>query len=415
MDDIRRQVLDLQKIESEISSGGLATPDGIEATVKLQDAITLQSPSIKSPSIISENEVFDKSGQIKKASQRRPPRRKPDFDAFLENVKQLITSETLKDPVAILLTTVTSGYTGKSDSDHPTQVLSIVKSWPQCGQFALRLSSVLKQKRKPHKIASSLQKRLVWHAREVTAFPKADEPNQSSEKRLSQLNTWVTRTSQETSPPTTGVALNEHDWACWALVCLMEEPWSLRTEGFFLILERFSEQGQARKSDEESDAELIVEIGSIFGARKVPQKKIIDGIKLISAARSLERYTREELHAANLTIDAKDSRLGELAKEVQELKTAIATADEKITTLNQLVAQKIVEIDQEKEERRQSQQHAELLNEQRSAKKTSELSSRVAHEISEARHCLNEETPNVRMALDRLNRMEKWLEKFKGN
>ena len=415
MDDIHRQVLDLQKIESEISSCGLATPEGIEADVKLQDAITPQSPSTESTSKTSENGASDKSEQIKKASQRRPTRRKPDFDVFLENVRQVITSETPKDPVALLLTTMTLGYTGKPDSDHTPQVFSILKCWSQFGQFALRLSSVLKQKRKSHKIASSLQKRLVWHAREITEFPKANEHSQSREQRHSQLMTWIGRTTPETSPPTTEVALNEHDWACWALVCLMEEPWSIRTEGFFLILERFSEQGQAQKTEEESDAELFFELGSIFGARKVPQKKISDGMKLISAARYLEQYTRDELHAANLTIDAKDSRVGELVKEVRELTTAIATADETITTLNQLVAQKILKIDQAKEERRQYQEHAELLNEQRSAKKTSEMSSRVAHEISEARHCLNEETPNVRMALDRLNRMEKWLEKFKGN
>src|SRR5438552_6783288 len=38
-----------------------------------------------------------------------------------------------------------------------------------------------------------------------------------------------------------------------------------------------------------------------------------------------------------------------------------------------------------------------------------EITGRLAHEIKEARLCLGDESPNIRMALDRLKQMEKWL------
>lgn len=394
MDDSQRPRPELQKIDSQIGPRGQSALEGVGSDIKLDQA---------------------SDGQVKQVSPRRTTRRKPDFEEFLDNVRDAITSDASRDSVTLLLATIKSGYKGKFTSDHLTQVFSLVKDWSRCSQFALRLSVHIKQKPKSSKIACFLKNRLVSHSRDVAAYPGAVKIGTDSEQRRTQLLTWIDRSMKETIPQTTEVTLNAHNWVCWAMVCLMEEPWTIQTETIFAIIERFAIQGENRKTEDEEKLEFVIEIGSIFGTRQVNIQKFVRGMKLIAAARSLERNCREELQATNLIINAKETRLDELTREIQELKTVISNANDQITTLNQSVVQKSREIEQEKEERHLDKEHWEYLSEQRSVKQAIEISSRLAHEISEARHCLNGDTPNIRMAMDRLNWMDKWLEKLKGN
>ena len=99
---------------------------------------------------------------------------------------------------------------------------------------------------------------------------------------------------------------------------------------------------------------------------------------------------------------------------MRTLTDSFANATARIADLESQLLQKTQQVEQEKKERGLDKEHWETLSEQQLTRKMNEISERLIHEISEAKICLSDDAPNVRMALDRLRQMEKALAKMRG-
>jgi hypothetical protein len=70
------------------------------------------------------------------------------------------------------------------------------------------------------------------------------------------------------------------------------------------------------------------------------------------------------------------------------------------------------EIEKQKIERTLDKEHLEVLAKQQLARSINKMVDRLSHEIAEARVCLDD-PPNIRMTLDRLQNMERFLNKMR--
>ncbi|MBS0264830.1 MAG: hypothetical protein JSS02_23040, partial [Planctomycetes bacterium] len=78
--------------------------------------------------------------------------------------------------------------------------------------------------------------------------------------------------------------------------------------------------------------------------------------------------------------------------------------------LEQEVLNSRQELEREREERHLGEQHFESQQRLQLAKQAHEFTSRVTHEMREAKYCLTEGAPNIEMAVNRLDQISKWLE-----
>ena len=160
--------------------------------------------------------------------------------------------------------------------------------------------------------------------------------------------------------------------------------------------------------------EFLFEVGNLFASMKLPIQKVVAWRKFASAARQSDRIARGELAGARSIIEGQDSRISDLNGRLEDLERKLSSALARISELEGSIEEKTREVDREKEERNLDQQHWEVVSDQRLVRQANEVSGRLAHEIKEARLCLGDESPNIRMALERLKQMEKWLLKLRA-
>lgn len=335
-------------------------------------------------------------------------RGKPDFDEFLEELRRAITSKSSKDKLPPVMKILKAGYNAKPLSHDIDAIFSLLKDWPGSNRLAIQLSVQTRKKRQPELIRF-LRNRLLSYSRDHVVYPVADERTTSYELRRETLLGWIERNGNPSAAhdkPT--VALLDLEWTRWAIVCLMEEPLLVRTEWLYAILDAFG------TTSKEGDAEVegsgfLLEIGNLFGSEKLTIQKVVAGRKLASAARDSDRIARRELAGARSTIEDQDSRIVGLTEHNESLDGSLSAARERIAELEGSLTAKARDVEQEKEERAKDQRHWDAQSERSLVRLANEISDRLAHEIKEARLCLGDESPNIRMAMDRLKRMEKFL------
>jgi len=342
------------------------------------------------------------------------------FDELLSKIQPLIDSNESKDAVKNLLKHILE-YKIKTNGQEVMRVISLIKDWGRCSEFTLHLHFKIKRKpRSPNSgMACWLENLLIQHAREIVGFPKNGDNGTHTVQQDVELAEWINRGMELSNHSTSEGNLKTDKWMRWAIVCVMNiKNWRIRTNAIYTILEclkRDEGPKENLKADETEDQDLEAALLSIFGKPHVERKTLAENMKLIAPVRSLAKYDRAELQAANEFIKEKDALLDERAQQVQRMESVISDANQRIVDLERLIEVKCSEIATEQEERRLDKEHWEYSGRQRLAGKVVEVCDYLTHHISEARLCLDSDSPSIRLALYRLDEIAKWLEKQKGN
>jgi hypothetical protein len=357
------------------------------------------------------------NGIAENASLRKKARQqKPTFSEFIELAKRAISTTPSVAGLRSIQKLLKTGVTAKSSPILLIEELfTLLKDWPECSRLALQLS-VRTRSKQPTDLIRGLRNRLIAHSRAIAGYPEPPKSSVADHEQLAEaLNAWLKR--RQTNDPGAGkegkASPADLNWARWAAVCLMEEPLVVRTEGIYRLLETHCPKHPVL-GPEEAEIVFFSEIGSLLGVDKLNAGRIAAGLKLAAGARTLGAATRGSLRAARETLGKQNARLDETEGVVKSLRGALADATARIADLEAQLLQKAEQIEQQKTERNLDREHLEVLAEQRLTRMMNDFAGRLAHEIGEARICLDGDEPNVSMTLDRLRQMERILAKMRS-
>jgi hypothetical protein len=338
-------------------------------------------------------------------------RQKPNFADFLGQLRQLATSQQQSKFLHSALSVLKTGFIGRPLPSEIELVFGVLKENSECSRLALRVY-VSARSGRSSEVIRLLRGRMISHAQAVVKYPERSGDKISQDDRRDILLDWIdastfgkTHTDQHES--------SNLDWARWTLLSLMEEHLLVRTDPIYAILDRFNAKSISHDGAQLDEA-FCVELEKLVGAPKVNGQRITASLALASGARSCSRRLRQELFAADSTIRTQQTRC-------QELDTALKSSEEqyrvvmsRITELEESLQTMGNELVTEKRERGLDEEHWRSLTEQRLTKLASVVSTRLSHEISEAKLCLSGDSPNLQMAKDRLEQMEEALRNMRG-
>jgi hypothetical protein len=340
--------------------------------------------------------------------EKKPKRVKPNFPDFLAELKRAATSEPRKQRRVFLLRVIKAGYKGKPTPSDFDAVVSVLKECSENSFLALSIL-VAAQSKKPPELIRSLRTRLTSHARMAVGYPARSDTESQDQRRDILLN-WLAARAAKDKQGEQGSSF--FDWARWALISLIDEPLLVRTDPIYALLERLAGKLWHPGAVEASDR-FVQQVAKLIGAEKINSHRIASGLTLAIGARACGERLRDELVTAESSLRAEQSRAFDLSTAVKGLDEQLQAANARIAGLEELLRQKSDEVEKEKQERGLDEEHWRTQTEQRLIKMANGISARLSHEIREAKLCLEGDSPNLQMALDRLAQMEEALARLR--
>jgi hypothetical protein len=355
----------------------------------------------------------ESAGSKDAAPKKKPP--KLDFGTFMGEVERLIENGSKAGSLSQLVKLLKRGYDTSPTPEHVNSLFSSIENWPEASRLALILSVETRITRSPE-VMRFLRNRLIDLSHKTTGLQPVPHPSNdvAHDQRTATLVASIQRQILPELPngkkPVPAIDLT---WARWALVSLMEEPdVSARAEGIYTVLDVLIDQ-DVETSLSEQESKLFVEINYHLSTEKPNLNKLRAALRMAGVARFSEKRMREDLIRASSSLREMTARFDESTRKATTLQESLAIANQKIGDLERTSESKEGEVLEQKTERERDRDHWQEICEQRLTKQASSIKSRLAHEVKEARMALDDETPNIRMALDRLNNIEKALEKLK--
>jgi hypothetical protein len=358
--------------------------------------------SPEQPHEIKKKRVAKQSaGSTEAAPKKKPP--KLDFDTFIGEVERLIESGSKAGSLSQLVKLLKAGYDTSPTPEHVNRLFSRIENWPEASRLALILSVETRIKRSPE-VMRFLRNRLIDSTSNDVAH------DQRTATLVATIQRQILPELPNGKKPVPAIDLT---WARWALVSLMEEPdVSARAEGIYTVLDVLSNQ-DVETSLSEQESKFFVEINSHLSTDKTNLNKLRAALRMAGVARYLGQRMRDDLRRASSSLNEMTARFDESTRKAAALQESLAIANQRIGDLERISEAKDREVLEQQTERERDRNHWQEICEQRLTKQANSIKSRLAHEVKEARMALNDEAPDIRMALDRLNNIEKALEKLK--
>ena len=308
-----------------------------------------------------------------------------------------------------------TGYSNRLTPDHLNRLFELLQSWPEYSRLALDLYIETRKKRSSE-LMRSLRNRLLTHAKVTTNYPGgADgQDGRGEEERAQALIDWIMvqlgHSGSESGSKRVAVDLPR---IRWILLSIMEEPTAVvryaAIHGLLDHLSGSSPNGEAPHAD----LEFVSEIGALFSVEKLNLQRVRAAVRAAGASRLIEQQCRSELGRAKALLNEERERSDKLGQAASDLERQLHESRTRLAELERLCEQKERELEELRHERLLDQEHLQDQCDQRLNKLVGSIRMRMGHEINEAKISLSQVTPNVRMALDRLGRIEKALERLK--
>jgi hypothetical protein len=308
-----------------------------------------------------------------------------------------------------------AGYRSKPTPEHLDRLFDLLQTWPECSRLALILYIETRKKRSSE-LMRSLRNRLLKHAQATVNYPGEADGRDSSddETRAETLINWVeAQLGHSGSGGESETGPLEHPRIRWILLSLMEEPAAIvRYAAIHGLLDRLAGRGPASKAPY-AELEFVSEIGGLFSTEKLNLQRVRAAVRAAGAARSVEQRCRAELRRANALLNEARERSDHLGRVASDFERQLHETKTRLAEQEQVCEQRERELAEQRRERLLDQDHWQDQSDQRLSKLAGSIRMRLGHEIGEAKISLSQETPNVRMALERLGRIEKALERLK--
>lgn len=340
--------------------------------------------------------------------EKKPRRVKPDFPTFLADLKRAVACESRKQRHAFVLRVIKVGYKGSTTPSELDLVFNVLKSGSDSSSLALSILIAARSK-KPAELIRFLRTRFASYARTTIGYPPRSD-TESQDERRDNLLKWLAAGTAKSGQAKHGNSFS--DWERWVLVSLIDEPLLVRTDSIYALLDYLAGKLSHLGSVEARDR-FAEEVMKLIGAEKINSRRIASGLTLAIGARACSDRLRDELMTAESSLHAEQSRNSDLSNVVKRQVEELRAADASIAELKDLLRQKSDEVEKEKQERTLDGEHWQTQSQQRLSKMANGISRRLSHEIREAKLCLDGDSPNLQMALDRLAQMEEALAKLK--
>lgn len=338
---------------------------------------------------------------------------KPGYAEFFVKAEAIVSDPSAKSSVTRLMRLLKTGFSDRLQPEHLYHLSELLQTWAECSRLALNLYLETRRKRS-NELMRGLRNKLLTDGRTRVEYPDTNEADGSSENRAVALLRWLdiqfTHDSSEKREKQPHLDL---DRARWAFLSLAEETDAdVRSDGIYRLLDRLA--GSPTPSElHQAELEFISEIGGLFSTEKPNLQKLRSSLHAAGAARSIGDRHRTELRKTQELLAQSRERADELTLASSELERDLEGAHKQLRELEAACQRKDREIEEQQQERLLDQEHWQHQGEQQLSKVTNSIRARVGHEVSEAKISLSLETPNIRMALERLNRIEKALERLK--
>lgn len=343
---------------------------------------------------------------------------KPDFSAFIAEIEAIVSGKSAKGSVARILKLLKIGYSDKLLPHHLDQLLNLIQPWPECSRLAIALYVETMTKR-PSELMKAIRNRLLTFAHSTVGYPfPPDGPSDSQvSDREEKLLTWLDDQFKDANPKegldSLARPLSVIDRARWLLLTLVQEAdASVRYGAIYKLFDHLI--GGPKTGDPHlQEAGFVAEFGGLLSAEKPNLQRVRAALRASSAARTTEERYRTELCRTLATLGASRERSAELSRLNSELEGEVQELRRRLLDLEATCRRKEDDLKELHQERLLDQEHWQAQCELRLSKLTGSVRSRLGHEVSEVKISLSQDPPSVRMALDRLARIEKALERLK--
>ncbi len=332
-----------------------------------------------------------------------PP--KPEYSPFLQELRALIAVES-QDCVTPVKKFLRLGFKGPNLPQRVEEISGVLLEWPHVSELAVELCL-------PHgplqktELMRLLRPHFQCYARNRTAFPAS---NSDVERRANQLFEWVADGATLSSHASEADKRERLNRVRWMFVCLVAEPHADSQPAIYHLLELHSDCGLDFGARDVAQESLAVMAAYLRGQDKSPAK-LVAALRFTAAALHVERHRREAAAASERALNQERAQTALLQRELSEAHHSMSEISTRCALLEQEFASKSAELEIQIRERQLDEEHSKVISHQQLSKVVEEIIRRVSHDLSEAKICLQQEQPNISMAVDRLVRTENWISK----
>jgi hypothetical protein len=327
---------------------------------------------------------------------------KPEFGPFIDELRELLSNEN-HNSVSNVLKFIRKGYKGAKLPQRTQELFDTMVNWSSFSEMAVDLCLP----------SGPMQKieilRLLGPHLQAYAQHKTDYPGSTNDRpRPKQLEEWVTEKLTNAVP-----VADSHDrleLQRFMFVCLAGEGSANSVPAIYHLLQLVADHHidyGTREGVQASLAELATHLQQ-SGKQK---SKLNGAIRFAGAALHLNQLLGEAAASSERANRRLENDRGLLENQLSATHARTLELTDQCHELEQQCATLAADLATQIHERQLDEDHSRQIAHQQLVKIVDEIIRRVTHDLSETTICLEQDPPNIAMAIERLARTTTWISK----
>jgi hypothetical protein len=347
-----------------------------------------------------------------------PKNQRPNFEEYLASIEEVV-SKNDKRSNAIVVGLIKRGFVGGFNSEQLQKTIEVLRKWPNVDRIAVRLGVDHRNRRmKPFA-------RQLFNGLRLGFVMSLDYPLQtaSGQDQRSLVLKWLVTTSSrdELKQPDSEGKANKAEAERNAraiedrelrmkFVCLIgESDDSLVCDGIYGLLKTSSRKKEKNSFVSSPRQTFTKLVGTILSAPRVALNALDNILKASAPMLHLVTSLEEECLAFKRRLDVMQRRESELEESEAQLTETVRQAREEIVLLKTLAEERRVEIESWNVRYQALDKHWQEVVKEQLLKQARDIKRNITHELNEAQLSLGGSQPDMRMASDRMARIQQIL------
>ena len=346
------------------------------------------------------------------APRKKGKKKYHSFEAFHEALQVAITAAKPRHKLTSIREQLRRGIEFPISTDHVEETCRIIKEYPDSDLLYFSIVCDAEFGRASSPLLKRVASNIVRETRIKTEYPVAIGVEASNDQTTPVIHHWLEKLKQ---PPTTSDhAELDASTARSALICLLpdiERPFF--PEVALEILRSCIRRTLPKKSRQSTQNDpLIVFAKTIASYLEVrsPQETVIRSLMVVTnSLRTTNEKLSIEVERSARALRSAGYDMDQLKSNIAHLKQSCLQKDNEIRSLQDQLNGVHKHLLQEKERYHAAEEYWQDASIRRRNETVYKIKSYLDHEIQEMQHCLDRESPNIRMAIDRINNIDRFL------